>query len=216
MDREDARSRAATRYEDANEGIEEMNGTLPPDLQTLSDALDATERDARAVVDGLSELHGTWRAEPGSWSVAECLDHLSTANRVYLAAMESPAARALRAGRWRRHPAQPGLIGGWFVKYLEPPAKPGLKSKAPRKIRPRTAPPLHDAFTAFLVSQEEVRTFLRTYANIDLAGVRFPNPFVRGLRFSLATGLHVIAAHERRHLWQAWRVRQAAERSLAA
>ena len=26
----------------------------------------------------------------------------------------------------------------------------------------------------------------------------------------LATGLHVIAAHERRHLWQAWRVRQAA------
>ena len=45
-----------------------------------------------------------------------------------------------------------------------------------------------------------------------IAGVRFPNPFIRGVRFSLATGLHVIAAHERRHLWQAWRVRQAAER----
>jgi hypothetical protein len=42
--------------------------------------------------------------------------------------------------------------------------------------------------------------------------VRFPNPFVRGVRFSLATGLHVIAAHERRHLWQAWRARRAAER----
>jgi hypothetical protein len=36
------------------------------------------------------------------------------------------------------------------------------------------------------------------------------------VRFSLATGLHVIAAHERRHLWQAWRVRQAAERAVAA
>jgi hypothetical protein len=53
-------------------------------------------------------------------------------------------------------------------------------------------------------------------AEIDLTGVRFPNPFIRGVRFSLATGLHVIAAHERRHLWQAWRVRQAAERSIAA
>jgi hypothetical protein len=41
--------------------------------------------------------------------------------------------------------------------------------------------------------------------------VRFPNPFIRGVRFSLATGLHAIAAHERRHLWQAWRVRRAAE-----
>jgi hypothetical protein len=55
-----------------------------------------------------------------------------------------------------------------------------------------------------------VRAFLQKYADIDLAGVRFHNPFVRGLRFSLATGLHVIVAHERRHLSQAWRVRQAA------
>jgi hypothetical protein len=61
-----------------------------------------------------------------------------------------------------------------------------------------------------------VRTFLRRYAHIDLAGVHFPNPFIRGIRFSLATGLHVIAAHERRHLWQAWRVRQAAEGAVAA
>jgi len=36
------------------------------------------------------------------------------------------------------------------------------------------------------------------------------------VRFSLATGLHVISAHERRHLWQAWRVRQPAERALAS
>ena len=53
--------------------------------------------------------------------------------------------------------------------------------------------------------------FLRRYAEIDLAGVRFPNPFIRGVRFSLATGLHVIAAHERRHLWQAWRGRRGVE-----
>jgi hypothetical protein len=61
-----------------------------------------------------------------------------------------------------------------------------------------------------------VRVFLRKYCDLDLVGVRFANPFIRGVRFSLATGLHVIAAHERRHLWQAWRVRQAAERSVAA
>ena len=46
-------------------------------------------------------------------------------------------------------------------------------------------------------------------AAAELARVRFRNPFVRGVRFSLATGLHVIVAHERRHLWQAKRVRDA-------
>ena len=56
-----------------------------------------------------------------------------------------------------------------------------------------------------------MREFLRAYANLDLAAVRFPNPFIRGLRFSLATGLHVITAHERRHLWQAWQVRRQLE-----
>jgi hypothetical protein len=52
---------------------------------------------------------------------------------------------------------------------------------------------------------------LYAYNEIDLASVRFPNPFMPGMRFSLATGLHIIVAHERRHLWQAWRAREAAE-----
>ena len=190
-----------------------MEKTLPADLQRLEDALDASDRDARAVVAGLTELHGAWRAHEGAWSVAECLDHLGTANRVYLGAMQPCAARAQRDGRRRRRPALPGLVGGWFVAFMEPPVKTGFKTKAPRTIRPRTAPALNDAVTTFLASQDEVRAFLRTYADIDLAGVHFPNPFIRGVRFSLATGLHVIAAHERRHLWQAWRVRRAAEQA---
>jgi hypothetical protein len=102
------------------------------------------------------------------------------------------------------------------VRTLEPPVKPRFRGKASQSIRPRIAPPLSDAVGQFLASQDEVRAFLRTYADIDLGGVRFPNPFVRGVRFSLATWLHVIAAHERRHLWQAWRVRQAADRSVAS
>lgn len=204
-------------------------GETSPDIVALEEAFDAAERDARRLVAGLTEQLGTWRTEPGSWSVAECLDHLATGNRVYLRAMQPAAERALTEGRRRRGPARPGLIGGWFVRTLEPPAKPGLKMrpglktkpglkmkpglkrKAPRKIQPRVAAPLGDAAGQFLASQDEVRAFLRRYADIDLAGVHFPNPFIRGIRFSLATGLHVIAAHERRHLWQAWRVRQAAE-----
>lgn len=188
---------------------------LPPDLQRLEDELDAAERDALAVVSGLTEAQGAWRAEPGSWSVAECLDHLGTANHIYLGAMLAPAERARRAGRPRRGPARPGLVGSWFVKLLEPPVRARFKMKAPRKIRPRPSPSLDDAMAKFLLSQDEVRKFVRTYADLDLATVRFPNPFIRGIRFSLATGLHVITAHERRHLWQAWRVREAAALELA-
>ncbi len=192
-----------------------MHGSIAADILALEDALDAAERDARALIAGLTEDRGAWRAGTGSWSVAECLDHLATANRVYLHAMRPPADRALTEGRRRRGPARPGVVGRWFVGTLEPPARPLFKSQAPRTIRPRSSPALSDAAAQFLASQDEVRAFLRTFADIDLAGVRFPNPFIAGVRFSLATGLHVIAAHERRHLWQAWRVRQAAERAAS-
>src|SRR5262245_33735018 len=141
---------------------------LPGDIVALDDAYAAIERDARALAAGLTEARAGWRAEPSSWNVAECLDHLATANRVYLAAMEPPAVRALASGRRRRCAAVPGLIGGWFVRTLEPPVKPRRKMRAPTKIRPRLSPPFSDAITAFLASQDEVRRFLRTYANIDL------------------------------------------------
>jgi hypothetical protein len=147
--------------------------------------------------------------------VAQCLDHLATANRVYLAAMRPPAERARQQGRTRMRPARPGLFGRLFAWSLEPPARPLLKRKAPGKIRPQPSPGLGDSLSAFLASQQHVLVFLHEFAGIDLASVRFPNPFVAGVRFSLATGLHVITAHERRHLWQAWKVRRALERSAA-
>jgi len=193
-----------------------MGAHLPPDLHALEQAYAAAERDARAVVDGLTEALGTWRAEPSSWSVAECLDHLAVSNRIYLAAMEPSAAAARANGNYRQGPAMPGVIGRWFARTLEPPVKPRFKMKAPRKIRPRQSPPLGDATAAFLTTQIDVQRFLRTNAGIDLTGVRFPNPFITGVRFSLATGLHVIASHERRHLWQARNVRRAAERAVTA
>ncbi len=189
-----------------------MDARLPADIEALEDQLEAAESDARALVAGLTEEQGAWHPEAGSWSVAQCLDHLATANRVYLRAMQGPAVRAREQRRQRRGPARPGLIGRWFANTLEPPVKARFKGTAPRIIQPRQAPTLADALASFLASQGDVRAFLHAHADLDLTGVRFPNPFIRGVRFSLATGLHVIAAHERRHLWQARRVRQAAER----
>ncbi len=191
-----------------------MTAPVAAELVALDEALAANGQEAQTLVAGLTEAQGGWRPAPGSWSIAECLDHLATANRVYLDAMTPPAARALSEGRRRRRPALPGVIGRWFIGSLEPPAKPLYRRKAPRLIAPRNAPPLADAVAAFLASHDAARGFLRRYADIDLASVRFPNPFVRGVRFSLATGLHVIAAHERRHLWQAWRIRRGMEAAV--
>lgn len=186
-----------------------MTVTEHADIETLEAALDAVDIDARNLLSGMTAEQGIWRPVPQSWSIAHCFDHLATAHTVYLGAMAPAAADALASGRRRRRPAVPGMIGGWFVRSLDAPVKPRFKMKAPTKIVPRESPSLADAATQFFATQDQARAFLRKYADIDLAGVHFPNPFIRGVRFSLATGLHVIAAHDRRHVWQAWNVRRA-------
>lgn len=189
--------------------------TLPPELRELEDQLDKIQRDAQELVSGLAEEQAGWCASSDSWSVSQCLDHLAIGNRVYLGAMQPAALRAHEQGRHRRGPALPGFVGRLFVGALEPPVKFLFRMKAPQKIQPRAAPSLAEALATFVASQNEVRSFLHANADLDLAAVRFPNPFVLGIRFSLATGLHVIAAHERRHLWQAWRVRRIAQGAVS-
>src|SRR5574338_884571 len=188
-----------------------MENRPPDEITALRRELDGADAELRAIVAGLNDELGAWRAAEGTWSIAECVDHLATTNRVYLDAMRPAAERARERGRMGLAPAKPGFLGTWFVRSMEPPVK--RKYKTPAKTRPRNAPPLGDAVDDFLRTQDDVRSFLRQYAGIDLAGVRFANPFIPGVRFSLATGLHVTPAHERRHLWQAKRVREAAERA---
>jgi uncharacterized damage-inducible protein DinB len=184
---------------------------LPVELRALIAQLDNADADARSMVNGLSEELGHWSPSPGSWSASECLHHLALTNHAYIAAMKPAADRARVRGRLRSRPAKPGFVGSWFLRSIEPPVK--TRFKAPPTIQPHHAPPLAEAFAAFTASQQPVREFLLTNADLDLATIHFPNPFIRGVRFSLATGLHVIPAHDRRHLCQARNALQQAEAS---
>jgi uncharacterized damage-inducible protein DinB len=92
--------------------------SIAPDIKDLQDQLDAAERDARELVADLSEGQGEWHAETGSWSVAQCLDHLATTNRVYLDGMKSQrSAHASKADldNPRRRPDSwgDGSLGLW-------------------------------------------------------------------------------------------------------
>ena len=182
---------------------------MHPDIQALDDAYVAVQSDASALVANLTEAQATWRPHPAAWCVTECLDHLAVTNRLYIDAMYRVANAAREAKKFRRRPALPGFLGAWFVRSLEPPPK--IKSKSPKNIQPRPAPSLADASLQFLDSHHTALLVFRYHSDLDLASIRFPNPFIKGLRFSLATGFHAIPAHERRHLYQARSVLAAAQ-----
>ncbi|HEY9127742.1 MAG TPA: DinB family protein [Acidobacteriaceae bacterium] len=184
---------------------------MSPDIESLQAQLRSASEEAGSLAAGLTDEQAARRPSPDSWSVSECLDHLAITNRAYLAALTTASDRARAQGRLRRRPALPGWLASVFLRQLEPPVRPGRKIRAPKSIQPRQGLPLAEAHAEFLSSQKLVHAFLEANADLDLAGIRFVNPFVPGVRFSVASGLHIIVAHERRHLWQARQVLQAAE-----
>ena len=128
-------------------------------------------------------------------------------NDVYVKAIRSGLERARQRGSKPRGPVKPGYLGGKFVRSLEPPVK--HRSKAPRQGIPAVKKERQIILDQYRAAHERVRELIADAAAIDANRTRFRNPFIPLIRFSIATGLFVIAAHDRRHLWQAEQVRQA-------
>jgi hypothetical protein len=132
-----------------------------------------------------------------------CLEHLCITNEAYL-----PAISAALKERPDEPVEQivPGWFGGWFIRTFIEPSPQGKRAPAPAKIRP-TAHVGLSVLDRFLSSNHVCRTLIADARNKDVNHIRFWNPLVKGIRFTVGTGLEIIAGHERRHLLQAERVR---------
>jgi hypothetical protein len=178
---------------------------LPPWSERLIGELDRTDRRANDLARGLSPEQLNWKPTDNVWSVGQCLQHLYVANEVYLPAI----GKALDDRP--RSPVQditPGWFGRWFIRtYIEPSSR-SKRARAPRKIAPaqQIDPSVLDLF---LRSNDVARDLVRRAGAYDVNRIRFSNPFMPLLRFTVGTGLEIVWRHQRRHLLQAERIKQA-------
>lgn len=169
------------------------------------DELNANDRRATDIARGLGAEQLNWRPAEDSWSVGQCLQHLLNANDVYL----PPMATALERGRASAVPEIiPGWFGRWFLRSVIEPSQGGRRFRAPKKIVPQERVDA-DILDRFLRSNDRARDFVRRAAAYDVNRIRFTNPFVPILRFTVGTGLEIVWLHQRRHLLQAERIKQA-------
>ena len=168
--------------------------------------LERQSAQAEALATGLSDAALNWQPNGGkSWSVAQCLDHLVIMNRMYVKALQDAVANNRDQLEPRKVPIQPS---GWFTRlfigYEEPPPK--IKLPAPKKISPPSQ--LTGAVVEeFRGAAEGVRRF-----RAPVGRNRSRRPAVKDPLFPLHltadTQLLIIAAHNRRHLWQAEKVKK--------
>ena len=173
----------------------------------LISEFDAADQSARELVTGLNREQLNWQPKPGAWSVGQCLEHLCVANDVYLPAISS----SLLGQPVSAVPdIQVGWFGRWFIgRYIEPSLQ-SRHARAPKKITPAARVEL-SVLHRFLLGNQAARELVRRASDYDVNRIRFENPFIPVLRFTVGTGLEIVSRHQRRHLLQAERVKRSSD-----
>jgi len=183
------------------------DAVLPNWPLRLISELDAADRRAECVARGLGSVQLNWQPRPGAWSIDQCLEHLRVGNEILI-----PVLSAALKGHQKRAVDEitPGWISRWFIRTYIAPNPGGTRAQAPRKIQPDRQVEL-TVLDGFLRSTEAARALVRRASGYDVNRIRYRNPFVPLLRFTVGTGLEIIAKHAGRHLLQAEGVRQSAD-----
>jgi hypothetical protein len=165
------------------------------------DQLQQVLEETRAFCSGLSEEQMNWSAQPDSWSIAQCLEHLTITARTFSHAIDSglrpskdgPSSAAIPVPWW----------GKLFLKILEPPVL-RMKVKAPAGLQPQPGREASVVLADFLEVHDGLQRNWPRWMQADLSRTKVDGPFP--FPFPLGLVLHVIPTHIRRHLWQARQV----------
>lgn len=174
-----------------------VSGIATRQLNNVFDQIENATATAKALLSGRS--HDDLQVSPNaaSWSVAQCLDHLAQTTKAFVPAITDAIAHAPRLSTNRA--LRTGALTQLFIRSLEPPYRLRFKVLAP------LVPRQHDfnsAWSTFLESQRELAETIRCATGLAVDQVKIESPVYARFSYNIYGAFRMLAAHERRHLWQ--------------
>lgn len=177
------------------------------DLAAIERELRDIEAHARGLVESVDEATWVTRPTPDSWSMSECLAHLTLSTNAFLPAVREELARPEVRARQAPAHMRRDFMGWALSRMMEPPVRSKFPTSAafiPGGDATRAA-----ALAAFVESQAVLIGLLHDSDGIDITQVRVTSPFNARVKYSLFSMFRITTAHQRRHLWQAEQARDA-------
>ncbi len=144
---------------------------------------------------------------PGSWSAAQCLEHLNGYSRYYLPALEQAINKAEK-NKWIALPQfRSGWLGNYFTNLMQPNPDGALKSKmkAPKGYRPEPQLDAPAILAEFISHQEKTLALLQRAEKVNISRLRIPISISRLLKLKAGDTFRFLIAHGQRHMLQALR-----------
>ena len=163
----------------------------------IADQIRQMTRDAEALVLRREKSDLTTRLKPGSWCVAECLDHLAQTTRAFLPAISAAISGAPKLRRNRR--LRTGILPSLFIRNLNPPYR--IRFNVLPQLTPQN-PDSETAWMSFLESQSQLLEALLSTAGLAIDEVRIKSPVYARISYNIYGAFRMLAAHQSRHIWQ--------------
>lgn len=174
---------------------------LSLELEDLARQLESVNAEAIAMVESSKPEALVRHPAGGGWSAADCLAHLAKTVRLYNPKIEAAIDEARKAGLTGTGPFNYGLLGKFFLWVLEPPVR--MKVKAPPPFHPAQGVTAQQALEDMVTQHKEMLRLMESADGLDLGKVKVQSPASDKLKLSLGAAFGSMAAHGRRHLWQA-------------
>ncbi len=181
-----------------------MTGHQGERLSELVSAAHAINDQALTRFGGLTAGQLNWKPGADRWSVAQCLDHLVTANVAYFPIFEKLLSGEKKNTFWESLPGLPALWGKLLVKAVAPEST--RKLKAPKIFLPSSSQVDGAIVRRFIDQQNQVIGYMKATEGLDLDRTKISSPVSHYITYSLMDAYRIIIAHEKRHLLQAVRV----------
>lgn len=165
----------------------------------IAEEFAAVARDTPLVFGRYDTTQLNWQPNAGSWSIAQCFEHLLKTNHAMMQAIGRKADPTL----WQRLPFWPRLMGRMLVSSQAP----GRKGKY--KAHPSAIPASSDIDAKILdrfVAWQETGIAAVRGLGADEARRVIVSPFLTQITYSVLDAWRLIAAHQWRHFEQARRV----------
>ena len=174
----------------------------------VEDLIDKLQKDVRQLISAAEHLRQTdpvklsYPPAEGSWSVAQCLEHLNAYNRYYLPQIEKSISHISKdLNAW----FVPGFWGERFTKMMTPSNVYEVtnKMKAPKGYRPEGGLNVVAVFDEFIAHQHKLLRLLDVSRKRNLNTIRIPISISKFIKLKLGDTYRFLIAHEQRHMIQA-------------
>jgi hypothetical protein len=178
-----------------------MTDDLPPQISALVSEFTVL----RQRVEEMFQQHPADRLSakpyPARWSATECVSHLNLTTKMYVPLIHSEIRRAREQRIEGSGPFAMDWVGRFLAWFLEPPYR--VRSRTVAGAVPVGARSAAVVLEEFKALNAQLISLLIETRGLALDSVTVASPFNGRMKYNLYSVFHILAAHERRHLWQA-------------